>query len=151
MVNYLSMFFSELIFAFIWPGILAGLILIVVSIFIPSIFATYKIPMQLLGCLLVIFFIFQSGRYSEFRKYKEEIAAANLEIATLTADANKISTEAVIKYVDKIKIVTKIKEIPTTIFVTKEADQKCVIDTTTSDNIKTLLNAAAIGQVPTKK
>jgi hypothetical protein len=148
MFAMLQILISDAVFAMIVPGISLGILSIIASIFIPPLFSKYKIPLQLGGLILIIFFVFQSGRYSESIKYKEQSLLDKVEISALKAKSAEINTETVIQYVDKIKIVEKIKEVKVNVYVTKEADSMCVIDPATGANITRLLNAAAVGKLP---
>ena len=76
------------------------------------------------------------------------MAAARLEIAELKVQAGEVTFQTVTKYVDRIRVVEKIKEVKVIEYVSKEADAKCVIGVDTSDNIRLLLNNAAKGIVP---
>lgn len=148
MFDILKILISDAIFAMIVPGIFLGVLCILGASYIPLVFSQYKIPIQVGGLILVIFFVFQSGRYSESIKYKEQALLDKVEISALKAKSSEITTETIIKYVDRIKIIDKIKEVPVNVYVTKEADSKCVIDRTTSSNLTRLLNAASEGRVP---
>ena len=148
MFSFIGIFFTDLLFNLIIPGIGLGVLSLILSIFIPSTFAQYKIPLQVFGIVVFVFFMFTAGRLSEHKKYEAEAAALRLEIAVQTGLANAISTDVLVKYVDKIKIVEKIKEVPTYVYITKEADKNCRIDPATADGIRLLLDNAAKGQVP---
>lgn len=148
MFDILKILISDAIFAMIVPGIFLGVLCILGASYIPLVFSQYKIPIQVGGLILVIFFVFQSGRYSESIKYKEQALLDKVEISALKAKSSEITTETIIKYVDRIKIIDKIKEVPVNVYVTKEADSKCVIDATDFNNITKLLNSTASGGIP---
>ena len=148
MFSFITVFFTDLLFNLIIPGIGLGVLSLILSIFIPSTFAQYKIPLQVFGVVVFVFFMFTAGRLSEHKKYEAEAAALRLEIAVQTGLANAISTDVLVKYVDKIKIVEKIKEVKVIEYVTKEDDNACRIDPTTADRIRMLLDSSAKGQVP---
>lgn len=118
------------------------------KIFSPSTWLKYKIPLYILGLGLIIFFIFQSGKSSENAKWKQKELEYQVEIAALQVESAKINTEIVVKYVDKIKIVEKIKEVPVIEYVDRVADAACVITDDTANKIRNLLNNAAIGKLP---
>jgi hypothetical protein len=140
-------FISNIVFSLIIPGISAGVILIVLSIFIPF-FGTYKYPMRIFGAVLIVFFVFQSGRQTEIRIYTAKEIRTQLEIAELNIKSANITTKTVIQYVDKVKIVERIKEVPINVYVKSTDDKACVISPVASDNIVRLLNAASQGKLP---
>ena len=148
MFGFVSNFFSDLLFNLIIPGMGLGLLCIIVSFFIPSTLAIYKIPLQIGGLVLVVFFVFTAGRFSEHKKYEAEAAELRMEIATQTALANRISTDVMVQYVDKVKVVTQIKEVKVTEYVNSQDDQACRIDNDTAIRIRLLLDNAAKGSVP---
>lgn len=148
MFSFIGIFFTDLLFNLIIPGIGLGLLSLIISIFIPSTFAQYKIPLQVFGVVVFVFFMFTAGRLSEHKKYEAEAAALRLEIAVQTGLANAISTDVLVKYVDKIKIVEKIKEVPVETYVTSTDDAACKIDGPAAVRIRSLLDSAAKGQVP---
>lgn len=139
---------SEAVFALIVPGLFAGIGLLLAGKFLPDMFTQYKIPATILGLFLVVFFVFQSGRYNEFSKWKLKNSEQQVEIAMLKAKSAEINVEIITKYVDKIKYVDRIKEIKVYEFITKEADVQCVISPSTSDNIRMLVNSSIKGELP---
>lgn len=148
MFGFIGNFFSELLFNLIIPGLGLGILSLILSIFVPTSLSQYKIPLQLGGLVLVIFFVFTAGRFSEHKKYEAEAAQLRFEIAEQTAMANRISTDVIVQYVDRIKIVEKIKEVKVITYVTQEDDVACRIDPSTASRIRMLLNTSAKGQVP---
>lgn len=148
MFGFIGNFFSELLFNLIIPGLGLGVLSLILSIFVPASLSQYKIPLQLGGLVLVIFFVFTAGRFSEHKKYEAEAAALRFEIAEQTAQANRISTDVIVQYVDKIKIVEKIKMEKVYVYVDKEADIACRIDPSTAGRVRLLLDSSAKGQVP---
>lgn len=148
MFSFISDFFNNLLFSLIIPGLGIGVCSLLFSIFIPSTLAIYKIPAQILGIVLCVFFLFTAGRFSEHKKHEAAVAEFRLELASKEALANKISTKTLIQFIDRIKVVEKIKEVPTYVYVTKENDAACRIDPDTASRIRMLLDSAAKGKVP---
>lgn len=148
MLELLKMFSSDMLFTLIVPGIFVGIALLLAGKFLPDVFVQYKLPATLAGLALCIFFVFQSGRYNEYSKWKLEDAKQQVEIALLRAKSAEVNVEVVTKYVDKIKYVEKIKEVPVNVYVDKEADLRCVINPNTSDNIRMLINSSLEGKLP---
>ena len=141
-------FFSHLVFSFIYPGIILGVILLIASYFIPTILDQYKILMRTLGLVLVLFFVFQDGRMIESEKYEKQLAAGELQIAEMEKKSAKVDTQIVTEYVDRIKYVDKIKEIKTNVYVTEKDDSACSISSSSSSTISRLLNSASQGRLP---
>jgi hypothetical protein len=141
------MFTSEVLFTLIVPGIFMGFVMLVGASFIPDIFKQYQLPAKLMGIVLILFFTFQSGRYNEVSKSKLATAELKAEIAALKGKRAEVTTEVVYKYIDRIKVITETKEVPVYVYVTSEADAKCVIDTFTSNNIRMLLNDSNKGLI----
>lgn len=148
MFDFIGVFFSNLTYALIIPGLCFGVLMIVVSLFIPISLGTYKVPMQILGIVLVVFFTFQSGRFSEHNKYEAKALADRLVIVQLEKKSADIGTVVVTKYIDRISVVEKIKEVKTNVYITKEADSQCVISPNISADITRLLNGSGQGVVP---
>ncbi len=145
MLELLSMLTSELIFTLIVPGIFVGLGLLIFGNFLPSAFVQYKIPMIVTGIFLVLFFTYESGRYSEYSANKLKDAATKIELAELRAKAGEITVETIIEYKDRIKYVEKIKEVPIDVYIPKEANSACVINDVTGANIRMLINTSNQG------
>lgn len=121
MLTLLSTAFDQFIYALILPGLLIGFGAIILSLFLPD-FA-YKKPVFIVGVVAIVFFTFFSGKYTSETKWKakwelQETEQA-LEIAKLAAAAAYITTEATIVYVDKIKVVEKLKTEYRTVYVDK--------------------------------
>jgi len=148
MFEIIRIFLSDALFTLIVPGIALGLLAITISFFIPLSFIVYKVPLQIGGLILVMFFVFQSGRNTESVKYKTQALKDKVLISELSAKSSQITTDTIVKYVDRVKVVEKIKEVPVNVYVTKETDSKCVIDAVSSNSIARLLNAASEGRVP---
>lgn len=144
----LSLFANNVIYPLIIPGLAAGAIAIIVSIFIPAVLAQYKIPLLLGGIVAVLFFTFYGGKYSEESKYKLALAESNAELAIYKGKAGEVTHEVVIKYVDRYHEVEKIKveykDVYVDRFITKEADAKCSIN----NGFVRLHDSAAKGELP---
>lgn len=147
-MEILSVFTSNAVDLFIVPGLFAGVVLLGIGHFIPDLFAQYKVPAMLGGVALVLFFTFRLGSYTEANEYKMEKLEVQTEILKLQGKSKEINTETVIQYVDKIKYVDRIKEVPIDVYITKTDDKKCVIDPSTSDTIRMLINTSNQGKLP---
>jgi hypothetical protein len=127
------------------PGIFVGAILLIGGSFLPSMFAQYKIPAQLIGVALVLFFTFQSGRYSISSEYQLQNAADTALIENLKAQSVNNNVAIVTEYKEKIKYVDIWRDLPVRVYVTEVADAKCIIDNSTSDNIRMLFTNSSKG------
>ena len=88
----------------------------------------YKIPVQFAGIIMLCFMVFMAGKGAERQTWETRNAELKLEIASLEAKSEKISTETIVKYVDKIKYIDKINTVVTKEFIPVAADQKCEIN-----------------------
>jgi hypothetical protein len=147
-LNIFSWFTNELIYSLIVPGIGIGVVLLLIAEFVPDWLKQYRIQAQLLGLIICIFFTFQSGREHEFDNQKLVLAEQKALVEQYKTKSGEVTIEVQTKYVDKIKYVERIKEVPVNVYVTKEADAKCVIDPVTSDGIRLLLDSSIAGQLP---
>lgn len=148
MIDLLKMFTDNALFALVVPGIFFGVLMLLASAFIPDIFKQYKIPAQLTGIFLVLFFTYQGGRYSEYTTWKTKELELAAEIALYKSKSSEITVTTVTKYVDRIKEVEKIKEVPIYVYVPSKADAACIIDDATSDSIRLLFNSTIKGKFP---
>lgn len=148
MLDLLKLFLSDALFALVVPGIFVGFGLLVVAQFVPDILKQYKVPAQLGGIVLILFFTFQAGRYNEYTKWRLDQSVMQSEIAMYKSNATEISETVLTKYVDKIRYVEKIKEVPVNVYIPEKADQLCYISPVTSTNIRMFLNSAAEGKLP---
>lgn len=144
----LTLFTANIIYPFIIPGLMAGTIAIIVSVFMPSILAAYKIPVLLGGIALVLFFTFYGGKYSEQSRYELEKAQLETQLAIYKGKTAEVTHEVVIKYVDRIKEVQKIKveyqDVYVDRFITQESDAKCSIN----NGFVRLHDASSKGELP---
>jgi hypothetical protein len=147
-INWIMNLINEFLFVLIWPCILIGVSAIAAAKFVPNFLPQYKLPMQIGGLVLVLFFLFQAGREWEYDKYKVQREADKVLIEKLSAESKAASGKIKIQYVEKIKYVDKIKNIPVIEYVDKEADKQCVISPAVGTDIARLLNAAATGKLP---
>lgn len=149
MLNFLfTLLANNVIYPLIVPGLMAGTIAIIVSVFIPTFLSAYKLPVLLGGIVCVLFFTFYAGKYSEESKYAIEQAELKAENARLNAKSKEITQEVVVKYIDKIKYVTKWKEVPINVYVPAKADAKCIIDPDVSGSIRMLFTNSIKGDFP---
>lgn len=148
LATLLSFFATNAIYPLIVPGFMAGVLAIIVSVFIPTFLAKYKIPMLLGGIAAVLFFTFYGGKYSESSKYALEKAHAELDIEYYRGLSNNVSTEVVIKYIDRIKTVETIKiqykDVYVDRFISVKDDAACDINT----GFVRLHDSAAKGDLP---
>lgn len=144
----LSFFAGNIIYPLIIPGLMAGAIAIIISVFIPTFLAQYKIPLLLGGIVAVLFFTFYGGKYSEESKHKLEVAELNAEIAIYKGKSIQVTHEVEIKYIDRVTEIEKIKveyqNVYVDRFVTKEDDAKCTINT----GFVRLHDSSAKGELP---
>lgn len=148
MFNWIMNFIDGILFSLIIPCIGLGIFMIIGSKFIPNLLPQYKLPVQIGGAVLVLFFIFQAGREWEFDKQKIQKEADKALIEKLKSESKIVSDKVKIKYIEKIKYVEKIKNVPVIEYVNKEDDRKCVISPDVGVGIAKLLNAAATGELP---
>lgn len=141
-------FFNEILFSLILPGIGLGLFAVLGSKFIPKLLPQYRLPVEIGGLILVVFFVFQAGREHEYDKAKTQRIADKLQIDTLTAETLRVNAQLSEKFKEKTVNVKGIKNEPTIIYVPKEADNKCIIEPTVSADIARLLNSAIEGKLP---
>lgn len=144
----LSMIAGNVIYPLIIPGLMAGTMAIIISFYLPSVLATYKVPTLLGGIVAVLFFTFYGGKYSEESKHKIAEAELNTKIAILEGKAAEVTHDVEIRYVDRIKEVEKIKveykDGYVDRFITKEDNSKCIIN----NGFVRLHDSAANGEVP---
>jgi hypothetical protein len=149
MVNLITSFFvGNFIYPLIIPGFLAGCIAILLSVFMPSLLTIYKMPVMLGGILLVLFFTFYGGKYTQEQSYKIENAELIAKVAEYKTESGKVTTVVETKYVDKVRVIEKIKiqykDVYVDKFITKEDDDRCVIN----NGFVVLHNQAASGNLP---
>lgn len=149
MIQYIYNFFTELVFSLIIPGIGLGIFAIIASNFVPSLLPQYKLPLQIGGLILVIFFIFQYGREWEYDKAKVKRVEDKLQIDKLTEETLRVNKQLSDDFSVRTKNVKAIKNEPTIIYVNKEADNKCIIEPNVALDITGLLNSAIEGKLPT--
>lgn len=146
-VNWFMNLINEFIFVLIFPGILLGVAAIVGSKFIPNLLPQYKLPLQIGGLILTLFFVFQAGRQWEYDKNKTKEDAEKALAVKRSRDADKVSANTKTSYAGKINNVEKLKNEKTDLYVSKESDNMCTISNSTSSSIAKLLNSSA-GWVP---
>jgi hypothetical protein len=129
MIEFLvSLVANNVIYPLIVPGLMAGVISILFSFFIPNAVAQYKMAFLLGGIVLVLFFTFYAGKYTEESKHAITISQQKADIAHWKAKSGEITYQTVIKYVDRINTIEKVKTEYVTVYVdrwlTKEIDTK---------------------------
>ncbi len=108
------------------PLIFLAVCIIVIGYLIP--FDGYKISVQFAGIVLLTTMVFFAGKSSERDYWKNQAIEAELEISYLRAKSSDISTEIVTKYVDKVRIIERNRDIPVSVYVNNEDSAKCVIN-----------------------
>lgn len=121
---------SSLIYPSIVPGIVIGLFMIIFGALAPR-FAGSKLPLTIGGLVIILFFVFFAGKATESTKWKAEVDRQQLEIATLNSASKDVSAEIVVKYVDRIKIVEKVRKELVNVYVDKIITEK--IDSSTGN------------------
>lgn len=106
--------------------IIIATILLVVGKLLPL--PQYAVPLKYVGILILVAGVFFSGRAAEKEIWVEKENEAKWQIAGLEAKAAAISTDVVIKYVDRIQYITKIETVKSKEFVTPTADSKCAVN-----------------------
>ena len=92
--------------------------------------ATYRLPIQAVSILALVFGVYMEGAISNQESWEAKIAEAKLEVAQKETKSAEATTKVVTKYVEKVKIVKEnadviVKEVPK--YITKESDAKCAI------------------------
>ncbi len=112
--------------------LLVGVVGSFISFFVGSIplINKYIIPVKIVSLFLLVCGLYMEGGISNQERWEAKVADAKLEMAKKDTASAEASTKVVTKYVTKIEVVKEkgdaiIKEVP--IYVTKDADSKCVI------------------------
>ena len=106
--------------------IFLAIVIIIAGYILPI--AQYKIPLQFGGIVFLCMMVFVSGKGSERSVWETKNAELKLEIAYLEAKSEKVNTEIVVKYLDKIQYIDRINNVVTKEFITAESDKKCEIN-----------------------
>jgi hypothetical protein len=126
-------------------GLGIALIAIIALIFSNFIPAAYKFPGQLLAVVLICFSLFHLGAANEKKEWAIKVAELEKENAVLEAKSQKVTTQVVVKYVDRIKTIEKEGRVEyVDRYITKENDAACVIP----DGFVRLHNDSVEGKVP---
>lgn len=88
----------------------------------------YLIIALVLAVILSFYLAFSFGKTEERKAWEQKYALAQQEIKTLEAKAEIINEVVVIKYVDKIRYVEKVKIQTVKEYITAEADKSCTIN-----------------------
>ena len=107
--------------------IFISIVAILAGYFLPF-FGQYRVAVQFVGIVLLSYMLFLSGKDSERDVWEEKMSEAKVEMANLRAASEKVNTQTIIKYVDKIKYVDRIKTQVVTEFITKENDAACTVN-----------------------
>jgi len=148
MFDWINGSIDHIIFALITPGIVIGALMMFLQTLLPTPLIQWKMPLLIGGLCLVLFFTYEAGRSEEVEDVEQKNNAVLIEYYRNQEKKYVLVDKVITKYVDKVKVVERIKEVPVNVYVDKIADERCVIDSKTSDNIRTLWNNAADGQLP---
>ena len=127
---FLLNFLPEWIFyALSLVGIIGTVLIISFGGLIP---VQYKLGLQITFVFLLAIGLFFIGAISNEEKWQLKVKDMEIKIAQQEAAASEITTEVITKYVDRVKIVEGktheiIKKVP--VYITKESDDKCTINT----------------------
>lgn len=122
---------------------LIAILVLIFSNFIPIV---YKLPSQVVAVVLICFSLFYLGVANEKKEWAIQVAEAKQKIAELEAKSEKVTTQIVVKYVDRIKTIEKEGKVQyVDRYITKENDAACVIP----DGFVRLHNDSVEGKVPT--
>ena len=143
----ISAFINNLTWALIVPGIALGVLLLLAGKVLPSAFTQFKLPAQLAGIVLVLFFTFQSGRFNMNEELAKKNKEQEIEIALLYASAGNITTQIQTEYITETKIVEKWREVKIPYYIPAAADAACRIDEL-APKFRELINNAAKGVPP---
>jgi hypothetical protein len=138
--------FDAIIFASIVPLIGFGVFLLIASLFIPVTTIQYKVPVIVVGFLLVAFGLFEAGRHTEILKSEEAAKDFQIKIAHQQEQLQEATKDIVVKYITDTKVVEKIKEVPVHDFIPKEADVSCGDIDRIAPNFRLLLDDASQGR-----
>ena len=91
----------------------------------------FRLPIQVLSVFLLVGGAFFIGGITNETRWQLKVKEMEAVVAKQELAAEKITTEVITKYVDKIKIVEGktreiIKKVP--VYITKESDDKCTIN-----------------------
>lgn len=109
-------------------GIVLAIITTLFSRLIPAIY-DLMVTIVMITCLSLGLISF--GVQHEDAKYAKALADAKVAIANLQTQSAKITTQTVVQYVDRVKIVKEKgdvieKKVP--VYISSESDAKCVVD-----------------------
>jgi hypothetical protein len=128
MIDFLLNWVPSIVFQLMLvAGALGTIALTLLDKFIPII---YEDPLKLITTICLALGLMHIGYdYSE-DKWKAKDAVTQLELQKLQTQAAKVTTETVVKYVDRVQVVhekgeTIEKKIP--VYITVESDAKCTI------------------------
>lgn len=107
----------------------------------------YRQSVQIVAAVCLVFVVFQLGQQHERREWELKVAQLNEQIAKLETESQKVTTQVVTEYVDRVKIVKEkadaiIVKVP--VYVNKSADANCTIN----NGFVVLHDAAAKNKVP---
>ena len=145
----IATFINNLTWALIVPGIAVGVLLLLAGKILPAAFVQFKIPAQLAGIALVLFFTFQSGRFNMNQDLLLKTKEQEIELAILYASANDITTQVQTEFILETKVIEKWREVKIPYYIPAEADQVCKIDEI-APKFRQLINNAAKGVAPTE-
>jgi len=127
MLTMIGAFISiNFLYPLIIPGIIIGIAAIVASNFLPMSMLPYKLLFQIVGLILVLFFVYTGEKKSSDDSWKLKMAEVEIQNAHLRGLAAEVTIEIQTKYITKIKEVEKIRTEYVYIdrFITPEIDTK---------------------------
>jgi prepilin signal peptidase PulO-like enzyme (type II secretory pathway) len=107
----------------------------------------YRQSIQIVAAVCLVFVVFQLGQQHERQEWELKVAQLNEQIAKLETESQKVTTQVVTEYVDRVKIVKEkadaiIVKVP--VYVNQSADNSCTIN----NGFVVLHDAAAKNKVP---
>lgn len=128
MIFLLNFLPDWLFYASAFVGGIGTILIVVFGGLIPSL---YKVGLQVLSAFLLVAGTFFVGGISNEADWQLKVKQMEAEIIRKELEAEKITSEVVTKYVERIKIVEGktheiIKKVP--VYITKESDDKCTIN-----------------------
>lgn len=106
--------------------LIAGIIVYVLQYIIPI--ATYKLPLQFAGLIMICSGVFYSGKESERSAWEVKMVEVNLQIASLEARAAEVNTHIITEFYPKIQYIDRVEQQVVTEFVSIESDNKCTVN-----------------------
>ena len=128
MIFLLNFLPDWIFYASAFAGVIGTVLVMVFGGLIPI---QYKLAIQILSAFLLVVGVFFIGGITNEAEWQLKVKEMEAVVAKQELAAEKITTEVITKYVDRVKIVEGktheiIKKVP--IYITKESDDKCTIN-----------------------